>query len=220
MQVFEDRTDAGRRLAAALANHKELSDADRIVVLGVPRGGLPVGAEVASALGAPIDVVVVRKLRSPHNPELGFGAVGPNGHVEINQELVERLGLTDEEIADELADRRSAVDQRLKMYRDAAQAPSLEGAIVIVVDDGVATGGTARLACSYARHSKAERVLFATPVAPVDTVVALEDSGLADVVVALSAPAEFLSVGQAYADFTQLSDDDAVAALHQAPHRP
>src|SRR5699024_11781456 len=109
-----------------------------------------------------------------------------------------------------------AVDKRLDMYRDPAQAPTLSDAVVIVVDDGVATGGTARLACSYARHSGAARVVFATPVAPIDAVVALEDEQLADTVVVISSPSEFLSVGQAYADFAQLSDDEAVATLQRA----
>ena len=213
MQVFEDRQDAGQRLATALITHPDLADVGRIVVLGIPRGGLPVGAEVAVALRAPIDVVVVRKLRSPHNPELGFGAVGPNGHVEINDELVERLGLTDAEVDAEIADRRAAVDARLGMYRDASEAVDLAGAVVIVVDDGVATGGTARLACSYARQAGAAQVVCAAPVAPAETARALVE--LADTVVILSAPAEFLSVGQAYADFTQLSDADAVEALRR-----
>ncbi|MBA2318473.1 MAG: phosphoribosyltransferase [Euzebyales bacterium] len=214
MQVFEDRQDAGRRLATALSTHPEVEGAERIVVLGVPRGGLPVGAEVARALRAPFDVVVVRKLRSPHNQELGFGAIGADGHVEVNDDLVARLGLSTAEIEQEIADRRDAVGRRVALYREAAAPADLEGAVAIVVDDGIATGGTARLACAYARRNGARRVLLAAPVGPAGVTERMADA--ADAVLVLSTPAEFLSVGQAYADFAQLSDTDAVTALRVA----
>lgn len=214
MQVFENRVDAGRRLAERLAEHPVVQRADRVVVLGVPRGGLPVGAEVARALRAPFDVVVVRKLRSPVNPELGFGAVGADGHVEIDERTVERLGITAEQIDAEVADRTRAVEQRIALYRDVAPAVALDGAVAIVVDDGVATGGTARQACAYARRGGAVAVLLAVPVASAAAQERLAES--ADDVLVLSTPAEFLAVGQAYKDFAQLSDEDAVDALRRA----
>jgi putative phosphoribosyl transferase len=211
MHVFLDRADAGRQLAARLAGHPEVQGAERVVVLAIPRGGLPVGAEVARVLGAPLDVVVVRKLRTPHNAELGFGAVGPGGHVDIDEELVARLGLDEDEIAAEVADRSAAVERRLALFREVAPPAELEGAVVLVVDDGIATGGTARQACRFARKAGASRVLLAVPVGPPRAEEQLADA--ADEVIVLSAPAEFLAVGQAYQDFAQLGDEEALEAL-------
>jgi putative phosphoribosyl transferase len=211
MQVFEDRRDAGRKLAEALAARPRVRDAERLVVLGVPRGGLPVGAEVARTLGAAFDVVVVRKLRSPVNPELGFGAVGADGHVEIDEATVGRLGITREQVDAEVADRTAAVERRVALYRGVAPPVDLHGAVVIVVDDGIATGGTARQACAYARRGGAGAVILAVPVAPVSAAERLADA--ADEVLVLSTPAEFIAVGQGYSDFSQLSDEDAVEAL-------
>ena len=213
MEVFDDRRDAGRRLGAHLAGHLEPIAAPA-VVLAIPRGGLPVGAEVARALGADFDVVVVRKLRAPHNPELGYGAVGPDGYVEMDEALVARLGLSREDVDREVADRREAVDRRLALYRSVAPAATVEGRRVIVVDDGVATGGTARQACGLARRLGAVEVILAVPVGPASARRLLGD--VADSVVVLSEPAEFLAVGQAYRDFAQLDDETALAALREA----
>lgn len=214
MKVFEDRTDAGRQLGAALVE-ANVTAGGRVVVLAIPRGGLPVGAEVARALDADFGVLVVRKLRAPHNPELGFGAVGPDGHVEIDDDLVARLGITDEQIEEEVADRRAAVEERLAMYREHVAHVDLSGATVVVVDDGIATGGTASQALSLARRNGARRVILAVPVAPLGAEEQL--GALADEVVVLSTPAEFLAVGQAYREFEQLDDDAAVAAVRAAP---
>lgn len=217
MKVFEDRRDAGRRLAAALVDDDLVATAQRVVVLAIPRGGLPVGAEVAQALGAEFDVVVVRKLRTPHNPELGFGAVGPDGHVEIDQDLVERLGLTDEQIESEVKDRQRAITRRLALYRSVIPSVDLAGALAVVVDDGIATGGTARQACALARRLGAARVVLAVPVAPRRASVELGDA--ADRVLVLSEPAEFLAVGQAYKDFSQLDDPTTLEVLRERTDR-
>ncbi|HEY8339238.1 MAG TPA: phosphoribosyltransferase family protein [Egibacteraceae bacterium] len=214
MQVFEDRQDAGRQLARALASDPDIASADRVVVLGIPRGGLPVGAEVARALGAEFDVSVVRKLRAPQNPELGYGAVGPDGRVQLDEQLVARLGLTEEQVEAEIADRRAAVERRLAMFREVIPPVDLTGATVIVVDDGIATGGTARQACAFARAAGAARVILAVPVAPPGAAEELADA--ADRVLVLSQPAEFLAVGQAYRDFSQLTDEAALAAVRSA----
>jgi putative phosphoribosyl transferase len=210
VKVFENRTEAGRELADALLA-AGIGDEERVVVLAIPRGGLPVAAEVARALGADLDVVVVRKLRAPHNPELGFGAVGPEGHTEIDEDLVERLGITREQVEEEVADRREAVEQRLAMYRHHLAPVDLDGATVVVVDDGIATGGTAAQALSLARHRGGRRVILAVPTAPQDADEQLE--GLADEVIVLSTPAEFLSVAQAYREFEQLDDAAALASV-------
>lgn len=214
MEVFEDRRDAGRRLAAVLVDHPDVRAAERLVVLGVPRGGLLVGAEVTRALDAAFDVVVVRKLRSPQNPELGFGAVGADGHVIVDRDAVEQLGISDAQIEEEVADRRDAVRRRLALYRSVVPAADLTGAVVVVVDDGVVTGGTARRACALARRGGASRVVLAAPVAPAAVAERLADS--ADSVVVLSTPAEFLGVPQAYTRFESLDDDAAVQALRSA----
>lgn len=211
MQVFSDRTDAGRQLGARLRDEAAVTAADRVVILAIPRGGLPVGAEVARALDAPIDVAVVRKLRSPANPELGYGAIDADGHVELDEEMVERLGITREEIDAEIADRQDRVRQRLELYREAASRTDMAGACVLVVDDGIATGGTARQACTFARRAGAARVVVAAPVGPADVEERLGD--VADDVIVLVHPAEFLSVSQAYEDFSVLDDETAVAAV-------
>lgn len=214
MQVFANRTDAGRQLGARLREVPAVAGADRVIVLAVPRGGLPVGAEVARALDVPLDVAVVRKLRSPANPELDYGAIDAEGHVEIDEETVERLGITREEVDAEIADRRGRVRERLALYRSAIERTEMAGACVVVVDDGIATGGTARQACAFARRAGAATVVVAAPVGPPDVEERLADA--AEEVVVLAQPAEFLSVSQAYEDFAVLDDESAVAAVRGA----
>lgn len=211
MQVFDDREAAGRHLADALVKHPAVTGADRIVVLAVPRGGLPVGAVVARTLSADLDVAVARKLRAPSNPEIGFGAVGSDGRVEVDRDIVARLGITEAEIDEEVADRREAVRRRINLYRSVVPAVDLNGATVVVVDDGIATGGTAREACALARRGGATTVLLAVPVAPPGAADRLADA--VDHLVILSTPAEFLGVAQAYVDFSQLDDEAATLAL-------
>lgn len=211
MKVFASRDQAGEELGRALAREPAVREAHRMVVLAIPRGGLPIGVAVAAQLRAEFDVLVVRKLRAPHNPEMGYGAVGPDAHVELDEPLVSRLGLSEDQVAGEIEDRQAAVRRRLAMYRTVVPAVNLDGAVVIVVDDGIATGGTARQACALARRSGAERVILAVPVAPESVVTELQD--VADHILVLSTPAEFLSVGQAYHDYEQLDDESALAAL-------
>jgi putative phosphoribosyl transferase len=214
MTVFEDRREAGRLLAVALEKSGAVEGKGRVVVLAIPRGGLPVGAEVARALGAEFDVVVSRWLRSPNNPELGFGAVTGDGHVELDEALVEELGLTPEQVQAEIDDRKAEVRRRLELFRGVAPAVDLHGSVAVVVDDGIATGGSARQACLLARRAGAQRVVLAVPVAPRGVERELRD--VADEVVVLSSPAEFLAVDQAYRDFSQLDDEDVIAALASA----
>lgn len=214
MAMFEDRVDAGRRLADALVRHPAVQEAQHVVVLAIPRGGVPVGAEIAARLDAVLDVVVVRKLRSPANPELGVGAVAPDGYVDVDRALVERIGISEAQLEAEIAGRRAAVEERLAMYRQVVDAVDLAGAVVVVVDDGIATGGTARQACALARRQGAARVVLAAPVGPPGAEQSLADA--ADDVLLLDTPAEFMAVGQAYRDFDQLDDADALATLRAA----
>ncbi|EPH44306.1 alpha/beta family hydrolase [Streptomyces aurantiacus] len=208
--IFADRVDAGRRLAEAVRHLRE----DSPVVLGLPRGGVPVAFEVARALGAPLDVIVVRKLGVPHQPELGFGAIGEGGVRVISDEIVRHCGIRPAEIeAVEHAEERELL-RRARRYRDGRSRVAVEGRAVLVVDDGIATGATAAAACRVARAQGAARVVLAVPTAPADTVARLRE--VADEVVCLSTPEQFGSVGQWYRDFTQTTDDEVSARLASA----
>ncbi|MCY1651589.1 phosphoribosyltransferase family protein [[Kitasatospora] papulosa] len=207
---FTDRTDAGRRLAVAL---RHLGRRDP-VVLGLPRGGVPVAYEVAQALGAPLDVIVVRKLGVPYHPELGFGAIGEGGVRVISEEIVRRAGVGEKDlVAVERAEAAELV-RRAHAYREGRPRLPLEGRAVVVVDDGVATGATARAACQVVRAQGAAYVVLAVPVAPPDAAARLRED--ADEVVYLSAPVLFSAVGEWYRDFSQTSDEEVVALLARA----
>ena len=208
--TFIDRADAGRQLAAKLAH---LRDAN-VVVLGLPRGGVPVAAEVASALSAPLDVIVVRKLGAPNQPELGMGAIGEGGARVINDEVVRVVGASERDVADVERRERAELDRRARRFRADHARLELAGRTVVIVDDGLATGSTARAACQVARAHGAARVVLAVPVAPPEWQYALGDA--ADEYVCLETPASFYAVGQAYVDFSQTEDDDVVAILARA----
>ncbi|GLX41070.1 putative phosphoribosyl transferase [Streptomyces roseochromogenus] len=208
--MFTDRTDAGRQLAGAL---RHLAEEDP-VVLGLPRGGVPVAFQVARALGAPLDVIVVRKLGVPSHRELGFGAVGEGGVRVISDDIV-RIGRVSREdlAAVERAETAALAGQARRFRGDRPRVP-LDGRSVIVVDDGIATGATAAAACEVVRAQGAARVVLAVPVAPPDALARLR--GPADDVVCLSAPRAFRAVGEWYRDFTQTPDEEVLALLAQA----
>jgi putative phosphoribosyl transferase len=207
---FSDRREAGRRLAEALLHLRDSSP----VVLGLPRGGVPVAFEVAQALDAPLDVLIVRKLGVPHQPELGMGAVGEDGVRVLNPEVVRGSGVSDEDIAQVEARERIAVEQRARLFRDARPDVSLDGRTAIIVDDGLATGGTARAAIQVARAHGADRVVLAVPVAPPDTADALGRD--ADEVVCLESPAPFWAIGAWYGDFSPTVDREVIELLNEA----
>jgi putative phosphoribosyl transferase len=208
--VFADRADAGRRLAARLQHLA----GERVVVLGLPRGGVPVALEVARALGAPLDVIVVRKLGVPFQPELGMGAIGEDGVVVISQEMVRAAGVSAEELAGVGARERAEVERRAWRYRGGRPRQPLGGRVAVVVDDGIATGSTARAACRIARALGAARVVLAVPVAPPGWQDRI--GGDADELVCVQTPRDFLAIGQFYADFSQATDDEVVACLRRA----
>ncbi|MEU9380865.1 phosphoribosyltransferase family protein [Streptomyces sp. NPDC048279] len=211
---FLDRRDAGRRLADRL---KQFKGSD-IVVLGLPRGGVPVAAEVAKALGAPLDVCLVRKLGVPFQPELGMGAIGEGGVRVINDEVVRAARVTPYELAEVEAREREVLESRAQRYRGGREPAALAGRTVLVVDDGVATGSTARAACQIARARGAARVVLAVPVAPHDWTARLGAD--ADELVCPHTPWDFYAIGQFYADFSQTDDDEVVARLEEALARP
>lgn len=211
--VFIDRADAGRRLAVRLQHLR----GDSVVVLGLPRGGVPVAYEVAKALDAPLDVIVVRKLGVPFQPELGMGAIGEDGVRIINDEVIRLAGVSDRELAEVEARERAELERRAQRFRGDRPPAALEGRTVVVVDDGIATGSTARAACQVARARGAAHVVLAVPVAPADWEVQLGVD--ADDFVCLDTPELFFAVGQFYADFSQTSDEEVIACLERATHR-
>lgn len=211
--VFHDRHDAGRRLAKRL---RYLAD-DEPVVLALPRGGVPVAHEVATALGAPLDVLVVRKLGLPHQPELAVGAVGEDGVQVLNESVVRSTGLDADEIQT-IADReRAVVAERLTRYRGDHEPVPLEGRTVIVVDDGLATGATARAGLAVLARRGVRRLVLAVPLAPAGTLARLGEE--ADEVVCLETPGAFRAIGEFYADFTQTSDEEVARLLADARDR-
>lgn len=211
--TFIDRVDAGRRLGARLQHLR----GDHVVVLGLPRGGVPVAYEVAKALDAPLDVIVVRKLGVPAQPELGMGAIGEDGVRIINEEVMRLAGVSDGELAEVETRERAELARRARRFRGDRPRTVLEGRTVVVVDDGVATGSTARAACRVARAQGATRVVLAVPVAPPGWEV--RPGADADEFVCLDTPEPFFAIGQFYDNFDQTSDEEVIACLERAAHR-
>ena len=208
--VFANRAHAGRRLAARLQDLR----GKPVVVLGLPRGGVPVAFEVARALGAPLDVIIVRKLGVPFQPELAMGAIGEDGVRVINREVVGVAAVTAGELAAVEARERAELERRARRFRGGRPRQSLDGRVAVVVDDGIATGSTARAACQVARLQGAARVVLAVPVAPPGWQARI--GTVADELVCLETPAPFFAIGQFYTDFTQTTDDEVVACLQRA----
>jgi putative phosphoribosyl transferase len=208
--VFADRDDAGRRLAARLGHLR----GEPVVVLGLPRGGVPVAFQVARALGAPLDVIVVRKLGVPFQPELGMGAVGEDGVRVINPEVMQVCGVSQDELAAVQAREQAVVEARAARYRSRRPRQRLDGRVAVVVDDGLATGSTARAACQIAWALGAARVVLAVPVAPSGWQARIGAD--ADEMVCVSTPRGFSAIGQFYARFPQVSDAEVLACLERA----
>ncbi|MFB6890823.1 phosphoribosyltransferase family protein [Kitasatospora sp. NPDC056327] len=204
---FTDRTDAGRRLAALLGRLR----GPGTVVVALPRGGVPVAAEVAAALGAPLDICVVRKLGVPYRPELGMGAIGEDGVRVINDRVVRPAGVTPEQLAAVEARERAELERRARRYRGGREPVDLRGRTVVVVDDGIATGSTARAACLIVRARGAARVVLAVPVAPPEWTERL--AGVADELVCVGTPSPFFAIGEFYADFAQTGDAEVLRHL-------
>lgn len=209
MFEFRDREDAGRRLATRLARFA----GPDVVVLGLPRGGVPVAAEVAAALEAPLDVLVVRKLGVPFQPEVAMGAIGEGGVRVLDDILIHRAGVTAQEVDAVERAERATLEERVRRFRPRGDPPDLTGRRVVIVDDGIATGATATVACAIARARGAAQVIVATPVGGPDAVVRVAG---ADEVVCLLTPSDFQAVGLHYRDFGQTTDEEVVELLDDA----
>ncbi len=208
--MFEDRFDAGRQLAARL----DVLRGEETVVLGLPRGGVPVAFEVARALGAPLDVIIVRKLGVPFQPELGMGAIGEGNVRVLDEEVIQRAGVTEAEVAAVEARERTELERRARRFRDDHPAVPLLGRTAVVVDDGIATGSTARAACQVARAQGAAKVVLAVPVAPRGWESRVGSD--ADELISLATPEPFFAIGQFYDDFSQTTDEEVIECLERA----
>jgi len=205
--TFVDREDAGRRLAGLLGYLR----GQPVVVLGLPRGGVPVAAQVATRLGVPLDVIIVRKVGVPFQPELAMGAVGEDGAAVTSRDVMAMAGVTDKELATLQSRERAEVAARADRYRAVRPRVDLDGKVAVVVDDGIATGATARAACQIARAHGAAQVVVAVPVAPPGWQERI-GSGADDFACVLEPPS-FYAIGQFYEDFSQTSEDEVIACL-------
>ena len=212
--MFSDRRAAGRRLAAAL---EHLKDTPELVVMAIPRGGVVVGAEVAIALGAELDVVIPRKIGAPGNPELAMGAIAGDGALVLNENVVARLGIDSAYIEREKNRQLQEIQRRREAYLNGRSGTDVSGKTVVLVDDGLATGSTALAAARALRRQDPARIILAVPVAPSETVTRFRSE--VDEIVCLETPAFFQAVGQFYGDFGQTTDDEVVRILSEAHAR-
>ena len=211
MLPLRDRVQAGRALGAALRTYRGRHD---VLVLALPRGGVPVACEVADALGAEVDLMIVRKLGTPGQEELAMGAIASGGVRVLNRDVIEPLQIPEHAIAEVERRERREIERREHAYRGQRPRPAVAGQCVILVDDGVATGATMRAAIAALRQQKPAKVVVAVPVAPPDTVDVLR--GEADEVVCLATPEPFRAIGCWYVEFPQLSDDEVRTRLSQS----
>jgi len=210
---FTDRIDAGRRLAKALSGYKS----DKPIVLALPRGGVPVAAEIATALDAPLDLILVRKIGVPFQPELAMGAVvdGAAPVTVRNEDVIKLAGISEQDFAAVRDEQLKEIERRRKAYLGDRPHPELAGRVVIVVDDGIATGATTRAALQAMRLRKPRKLVLAVPVAPTETLQKLR--GEADEIVCLEDYEEFGAIGFFYADFRQTSDAEVIDLLARHP---
>jgi putative phosphoribosyl transferase len=213
--AFLDRRDAGQQLAAKLGHYAHRTD---VLVIGLPRGGVPVAYEVAVALDAPLDILLVRKLGVPGERELAMGAIATGGVQLLNQKVVQALRIPDYVISAVAATEARELSRRERLYRGDIPAPFLHDRTIILVDDGIATGSTMRAAVSALRRQRPARIVIAVPVVAADTYRNLHME--ADEVVAVLAPEYFVSVGAWYAEFPETSDEEIKTLLARVRYRP
>jgi putative phosphoribosyl transferase len=214
--MFTDRRDAGRQLAEKLKHYEKRKE---VLILALPRGGVLPGFEIARAIGAPLDVLIVRKIGFPYQEELAIGAVSETGAVVLNQRIISDGGVTNKYIEDEISAQKKEIDRRIRLYRGDRRLTfeEVEGQTIILVDDGVATGATMKAAIATLKEEKAKRLIVAVPVSPVET--ADELRAMADEFVCLHTPSDFMAVGNYYRDFTQVSDEEVAEILKESGDR-
>jgi len=211
--LFRNRTDAGQRLATALIRYKSLKP----IILALPRGGVPVAAEVAAALDAPLDLVLVRKIGVPNQPELAMGAVtdGEQPMVVRNSEIIEACGISEQEFDAVAKEELAEIERRRRRYIGDRARAGVEGKVAIIIDDGIATGATTLAAIQAVRNRRPKELVLAVPVAPLDTVKKLHSE--VDAVVCLDTPEELGAIGYFYRDFHQIGDEEVIATLRRFP---
>lgn len=210
--MFVDRLDAGKKLAVRLQAY---TDNPNLLILALPRGGVPVAAVVSAALRAPFDVFLVRKIGVPLHPELAMGAVAEGGVKVLNRELVDELGVRESEVEKVSAEEQRELERRVRAFRGSRELPPIDGKVVILIDDGLATGSTMEAAVMAMRQRKPAKVIVAVPVAARETVERMKT--IADEVVCVEIPDPFQAVGLWYDDFSQLTDQDVVEVLREVP---
>ena len=212
--MFNDRSDAGIQLASRL---KEYKDKEGVLVLALPRGGVVTGYEIARHLNAPLDIVIVRKIGFPGQPELAIGAVSETGTVVLNDYIISGYGVSKEYIESEVSRQKEEIARRVKLYRKGKWLSGLEGKTVILVDDGIATGATMKVAIATLREEKLNKLVVALPVAP--SSVAEEIEKIVDEFICIETPLDFMAVGSYYYDFTQVSDKEVVELLRRSEEK-
>ena len=212
--LFRDRSEAGQLLAARLS---ALKDDPTVIVLGIPRGGVVVAAEIARALNAPLDIFIAHKIGAPFNPELAIGALTSNGDVLLDEDLIDELQLHRDEITREVASQRAEIARRLEMFRKDRPPLGVAGKTVVLVDDGVATGSTVLAALRALRKQSPARLILAIPVGPAETVARLARE--CDETIVLATPEPFWAVGRFYFRFDQTQDDEVIALLDNTTRR-
>ncbi len=208
MMLYKDRKDAGKRLASKLTRYK---DRENVLVLALPRGGVVTGYEIAALLNCPIDVLIIRKIGFPGQPELAIGAVSETGAVVLNEHIISSYGVSENYITDEISRQQVEIARRVSLYRGGKGIPSLDDRVIILVDDGVATGATMKAAVSTLKKEKIERLIVALPVASKDAEDQIKKT--VDEWICLETPYDFMAVGNYYEDFSQVNDEEVVEIL-------
>jgi putative phosphoribosyl transferase len=210
-EVFKDRKDAGLQLASNLENYRHREE---VMVLSLPRGGVITGYEIASSLHCPLDIIIVRKLNFPGQPELAIGAVSERGTVVLNESIISAYSITEEYIKEEISRQKSEIERKIRLYRKDGKIPELAGRIIILVDDGVATGATMKAAISMLKMEDIAKLIVALPVAPPGTAAELRQ--MVDEFICLEIPPDFMAVGSYYQDFVQIGDEEVIEILRKS----
>jgi putative phosphoribosyl transferase len=208
--IFRDRKHAGEQLVSQLTEYKGKG----VVVLSIPRGGVVVGAEIANGLEAPLDVIITRKIGAPGNPEFAIGAIGPSDQIVLNEEVIKSYKIPRKYLNSEIGKQGLEMERRERLFRGEMDPLNLENKIVILVDDGIATGADVEVAIKAIKCLKPAKLILAVPVAPPETIERLKEE--VDELVCLATPSSFYAIGQFYQDFTQVPDEEVVAILRSS----